>query len=154
MKKLILLFVSSLILVSCDIDDDGPTILLTAAKVIDTDLPEFFEPGEIYDVKVTYLLPSACHTDVDIDVRRGGPTGDNYRKIYIVGVASYDAKVTECDIEAEEDELEREDTFHVEIGSTEDEPYTFYLWTGIDDDDENIYKEVVVPVGEPDVTEE
>jgi len=149
MKKLILLFVSSLVLVSCDVDDDGPRTMLTAAEVTDVDLPEFFEAGKTYDIDVTYLLPDACHTAAGINAQRGTNSNgeEEFRDIYITGVASYDANLTECDKEAEEDELDRESTFKMTIASDEDEPYTFYLWTGVDEDDENIYTTVVVPVG-------
>lgn len=149
MKKLILLFASSLVLVSCDVNDDGSRTMLTAAEVTDVDLPEFFEAGKTYDIDVTYLLPDACHTNAGINVHRGSTSNgeDEFRDIYITGVASYDANVTQCDEEAEEVELERESTFKLTISSDEDEPYTFYLWTGVDEDDENIYTTVVVPVG-------
>jgi len=152
MKKLILLFVSSLVLVSCDTDDDGPRTLLTAAEVVDVDLPEFFEAGKTYDIDVTYLLPDACHTAAGINPQRGTNSNgeDEFRDIYISGVASYDSNLTECDKEVEEDELEKKSTFKLSIDSDEDEPYTFFLWTGVDEDGENIFTQVVVPVGEPD----
>lgn len=154
MKRLILLFVSSLFLISCDVDDDGPRTKLTAAEVTAADLPEFFESGETYDIDVSYLLPSACHSAAGLDVRREGATGDEFRKIYITGVASYDANLIECDEEAEEDELEREDDFQIIIGINEEDSYTFYLWAGVDEDDNNIFTEVVVPIGDPDETDE
>ncbi len=150
MKKLILLLVSVLITVSCDINDDGPVTMLTSAEVTATDLPEFLEAGKTYTVKVTYLLPSACHSAAGIDARRGASTGEQYRKIYIRGVASYNASVTQCDEEVDEEDLEKEGAFQITIPYGEEEPYTFYLWTGIDDDEENIYTEVVIPVGDPD----
>ena len=151
MKKLILLFVSSLILVSCDVDDDGPKTMSVFADVTDVELPEFFESGKTYDIDVTYLLPSACHTAAGIQAQRGTNSNgeDEFRDIYITGVATYDANLTECGKEAEEGELDRESTFEMTIGADEDEPYTFYLWTGVDEDDKNIYTEVIVPVGEP-----
>lgn len=156
MKKLILLFLSSLFLVSCDVDDDGPRTLLTAAEVTAADLPDFFESGKTYDIDVTYLLPSACHTAAGINAQRGTNSNgeDEFRDVYITGVATYDANLTECGIEAEEGELDRETTFKMTIGADEDEPYTFYLWTGVDEDDKNIFTEVVVPIGDPDETDE
>lgn len=156
MKKLILLFVSSLVLVSCDTDDDGPRTMLIAAEVIEVDLPEFFEAGKTYDIDVTYLLPDACHTNAGINPLRGSNSNgeDEFRDIYITGVASYDANLTQCNEVAEEDELKRESTFKLAIASDEDEPYTFYLWKGLDEDGENIFTKEVVPVGDPDGTEE
>ena len=150
MKKLILLFVSSLILVSCEVDDDGPKTLLEPAEVTDVDLPEFFEAGKTYDIDVTYLLPSACHTAAGINAQRGTNSNGEaeFRDIYITGVGSYDANLTECSKEAEEGELDRKNTFKMTIDADEDEPYTFYLWTGVDEDDKNIYTTVIVPVGE------
>lgn len=150
MKKFILLFVTVLMAVSCDIEDDGIVTMLTAAKVTETDLPEFFEGGKTYTVKVTYILPTACHAAAGLDARRGADTGEEFRKIYIRGVASYNAVVTECNREVEEEELEKEGVFQITIPTSEEDPYTFYLWTGVDEDGENVYTEVVVPVGNPD----
>lgn len=152
MKKLILLFVSALALVSCNTDDDGPRTLLVEAKIISTDLPAFFEAGESYDVKVTYLLPNACHTAAGINIQRGSVnnTDEKWRDIYITGVASYDANLTTCSTEAEEDALKKESTFKIAIpAEDEEETYTFYLWNGLDADGKNMFTEVIVPVGDP-----
>lgn len=155
MKKLILLFVSALALVSCNTDDDETRTLLTGAKVTSTDLPAFFEAGKSYDVKITYMLPDACHTAAGINVQRGSITSteEEWRDIYITGVASYDANLTTCNKDAEASELKKETTFKITIPTEEEEAYTFYLWTGIDADDKNIFTEVVVPVGDPGETE-
>lgn len=156
MKKLILLFVSTLVFISCDVDDDGPRTLLKAAEVTDIDVPEFFEAGKTYEIDVTYLLPDACHTAAGINAQRGSSSNgeEEWRDIYITGVVSYDSNLTDCNKEAEGDELIKEASFKMTIATNEDEPYTFYLWTGVDEDDENIYTEVIVPVGEPEVTDE
>lgn len=153
MKKLILLCVSALVLVSCDVDDDGPRTMIVAAEVSDIDVPAYFEAGKTYDIDVTYLMPDACHTNAGINAQRGSNSNgeDEYRDIYVVGLASHDLNVTECDEEADEEDLERESTFKMTIASDEDEPYTFYLWVGLDEDDEDIFTEVVVPVGEPEM---
>lgn len=156
MKKLILLFVSTLVLVSCNVDDDGPRTLLTAAEVTAVDLPEFFEAGKTYDVEVTYLLPDACHTAAGIKAQRGTNSNgeEEFRDIYIVGVSSYDSNLTKCDKVVEIETLKKKSTFKLNILSDEDEPYTFYLWKGIDDNDENIYTEVIIPIGDPANSEE
>ena len=152
MKKLILLFVSALVLVSCNTDDDGPRTLLVAAEVTNIDVPEFFEAGKTYDIDVTYLLPNACHAAAGIKAQRESNSNgeEEYRKIYITGVSSYDANLTECDKEVEEDALKMQSTFKISFAADEDKPYTFYLWAGLDENDESIFTEVVVPVGDPD----
>ncbi|RKS55318.1 hypothetical protein BC962_0278 [Gillisia mitskevichiae] len=155
MKKLILLFVSALVLVSCNTDDDGPRTLLVAAEVTNIDVPEFFEAGKTYDIDVTYLLPDACHTAAGIKAQRGSNSNgeEEFRQIYVTGVSSFDSNLTECNEEAEEEDLIKEATFNLSIPTDEDEPYTFFLWAGLDENDENIFTEVVVSVGDPDSTD-
>lgn len=151
MKKLVLLMMGfGLLFTSCDVDDDGPGTALYLAEVTEVDLPEFFEEGETYEIDVTYLLPTACHQDAGIRVERGGNSGDTYRDIYIVGMATAAADLEECDEEG--GDLEKTNSFNLTIDVNES--YTFYLWEGVDDDEENIYTEIEVPVGEPDDSED
>lgn len=145
MKKLALLFVLALTLSSCSLEDDGPGVKYQYAKVIDAGLPDSFEKGKTYQLEITYLLPSACHSPLGLEAKRGSFTGEERRDIYIVGVTSVNADLTECTIESED--LEREKTLTIVID--EDEPYTFYLWDGLDDEDENQYITVEVPVVAP-----
>ena len=145
MKKLAVLFVCAFAFMSCELDDLEPVNQQRFAEVINIDLPESFEEGKVYDIDVTYLLPDACHTAFGLHASRGGQFGDARRDIYVFGVASYDPRVTECD--EDDDDLERESSFRLRID--DDEPFTFYLWTGVDDDDENVFTEVEVPVVDP-----
>lgn len=144
MKKTILLFMSALILNSCNIEDDSPALNLELAAVTDIDLPESFEMGNTYDIDVTYVLPSACHNAVGIDVVRGGFSGEERRQIYVVGVGSVDASLVDCDEEEDEQDMLKEGTFKLTID--DNGSYTFYLWQGLNEDGENQYSTVVVPV--------
>lgn len=144
MKKLILLFVLAFSLVSCDVEDDGPTFEHVLVEVTDADLPEFFELGKTYSVKVTYVLPDACHRPLGLQVSRGALSGAERRDIYVAAVASRNPELTQCN--EQDDDLEHDATFSITID--ENQPFTFYLWTGLDDDGENIFTEVVVPVQE------
>ncbi|UJH92620.1 hypothetical protein LZ575_09180 [Antarcticibacterium sp. 1MA-6-2] len=145
MKKLALLFVFALTLSSCSIEDDGPGIKYEYAKIVDAGLPESFEKGKTYQLEITYLLPSACHSPIGIEAKRGNSTGDDRRKIFIVGISSINPEITECTVES--DDLEREKTLTITID--EDEPYTFYLWDGLDAENESKYITVEVPVVAP-----
>lgn len=147
MKKLILLFACSLMFMSCEVEDDGPNLVMVASKVTGAELPEYFEKGKTYEIEVTYLLPDACHIPAGLQVNRGANIGNGRRDIFISGVASYEYGTT-CD--KEDENLEETKTFILEI--TEDEPYTFYLWQGRDENHESIYTEIVVPVGAPETT--
>lgn len=142
MKKIVFLFITTLIFTGCSIENDGTQLAYQFSKVTSADLPETFEKGKTYQIDVNYLLPSACHVATGIEVKRGNFTGDQRRDIYIVGISSYDANQTECN--REDDDLERENSFSFLID--EDEPYTFYLWNGVDDNMESQYIIVEVPV--------
>ncbi len=144
MKKIALLFMFTLLLAGCDIEDDGPGSVQVLAEVVDADLPEFFEKGKLYQIKVTYLLPDACHTALGLQAIRGGSEGALRRDIYVAGVASYPTGLEDCTLESED--LEKMDSFTLRID--EDQPFTFYLWTGVDANKENTYTKIVVPVGE------
>jgi hypothetical protein len=141
MKKLILLFACVLLLTSCSVDDES-NIFLVPVEVVETNLPPLFSPGENFIVDVTYLLPDVCHIPAGLQVTRGAEHGPERRDIYVTGVASI-TEGMECDTEG--GDLEKEGSFRIIIDETE--PYTFYLWTGYDENDESIFTEVIVPVG-------
>lgn len=141
MKKLILLFACVAVFSACSVDDE-PNVLLVPAEVVETNLPSLFSPGENFIVEVTYLLPDVCHIPAGLQVTRGAEQGPERRDIYVTGVASI-REGTECGTEG--GDLEREGSFRIVID--ENEPYTFYLWTGLDENNESIFTEVVVPVG-------
>lgn len=142
MKKLFLLVLCTLVFTGCEIEDDEPYLVHEYAEVTGTDLPEFFERGKLYEITVTYALPTACHSGSGLEVNRGSVAGEGYRDIYIAGVASHRSDLTECNEESED--LEREVSFTMRIDQSD--PYTFYLWEGVDIDDKNIFTEVEVPV--------
>jgi hypothetical protein len=144
MKKIALLFMFTLLLAGCDIEDDGPGSEQVLVEVVDADLPEFFEKGKLYQIEVTYLLPDACHNGLGLQAVRGGSQGAVRRDIYVAGVASRPAGLEDCDLESED--LEKTDSFTLVVD--EDQPFTFYLWTGVDANQENTYTKIVVPVGE------
>lgn len=149
MKKLALLLISVLTLVSCDTDDDGPNIAYEYALITEYDFPEYFEAGEEYDFEVTFELPSACHTYVGIDWQPG--RGDDGRDVYVGALTSYDPNLAECDEEAED--LTRVKTVQdIKIPTTADEGdvYTFFILTGEDEDGDAVYTEVEITVGVPD----
>ncbi len=149
MKKLVLLLGCVFLFSSCEVEDDSPRFISYYSEVSDIDLPAYFEENEQYEIEVTYLLPTECHNPVGLEVSRGGTTGENYRKIYVVGVSSLDASLDECTEEGTD--IPATASFLLTIDR--DEPFTFYLWEGVDENDENIFTEVEVPVGEPEPTE-
>lgn len=147
MKKLFLLMMATMVLMSCDVEDDGPRTSYDLAEVTATNLPEEFELGKTYEIEVTYLLPSACHLAAGLEARRGDAFGEGRRKIFVAGVASYDANVTNCDEEADEEDLLKKEKFSIRIDEEDD--YTFYLWTSYNSNLESQYDTIPVPVVAP-----
>ena len=148
MKKLALLIGCVFTFASCEVEDEGPRVLSEYAEVTEIDLPESFEEGETYEIEVTYLLPSACHQPAGREASRGSTTGDERRDIYVAGVATYTSDMGECDVEDED--LEETSSFSITIDETE--PYTFYLWKGVDVDNKPVFTTVEVPVTETEET--
>lgn len=145
MKKFILLFMCAFSFMSCDVEDDGPNFEQVLVEVVDHDLPEVFEQGKVYTINITYLLPDACHVGLGLQAVRGAFDGDARRDIYVAGVASRPIGQGECTLE--DDDLEREEYFI--IRADESRPYTFYLWTGLDENQESVYTEIEIPVVPP-----
>ena len=150
MKKLFLLAAITFGFMSCEIESDEPAWVPELAKVTSIDLPESFEMGKSYDIEITYELPTACHVAQGINASRESAYGSGRRKIFVAGVAS--KKFGEPACQQESDDLEKEGKFKLFID--EDMPYTFFLWTGVDEDGKAVYTEVEVPVEETDPAEE
>lgn len=151
MKKLLMLALIGFLITSCSVDDDGANISYEFAPITDYDFPEFFEPGKSYDLKLTYELPSSCNTFLGFD---GGRQNSSDQEFFIYALTSRDLDQTDCD--TEDESLSTETTirdFLISANISEDEVFTFNLWTGKDASGDPIFTEVVVPVGEP-VTEQ
>ena len=130
---------------SCSLDDDGPVYEQKLAEIIEADLPESFVRGNVYSIDVVYLLPDACHNPLGINANREGDSGEARRKIYVAGVVSREKGATGCNQTSED--LEVESSFSIRIDETD--PYTFYLWTGVDSQGKAVYSAVEVPVLQP-----
>ena len=152
MKRLALILMFSFSLMACSLDDDGPGRLQESAEIISTTLPDYFETGKSYDIDVVYKLPSACHTFAGFHSSRGD--GENSTDIYVITITSYQADLTQCSIEADEEDLIKQAalgrlTIDAEVGTS----YTFFLWKGSDEDGQAIYTEVEIPVIDPNDNE-
>lgn len=144
MKKLILLFLGISLLTACSLDDDGG-IVTQYARVTSVDFPPYFEEGESYDLEVTYLLPTACHNAVGIDVFRIASSGENKREIYIAGVTNFSPGAGDCS-RSNPDPV-RKEKFTLLIDETQ--PYNFYLYQGQNANNQAEYSRVTVRVGSP-----
>lgn len=130
----LLLCVVFLGLSSCKLEDDRVNFRFVPLQILSADLPESFELNETYEIRVTYLRPSACVFFEGFDITKEGVTT---RNVVAIGTDFYDEV---CTLATEE--LEASFNFICLY----DEPYLFRFWTGEDENGNQQYLEVEVPV--------
>ncbi|MEZ4968315.1 MAG: hypothetical protein R2814_01375 [Flavobacteriaceae bacterium] len=133
---LLLLVASFTLFTSCNIDDDV-NYHFEALQVKSVEMPEAFDYGEIYRIKVTYFRPNNCTFFEGFDVVKEDLTT---RKVVAIGTVIEDEE--ECSGNGEDLVA----TFNFEV--LYDEPYIFRYWTGEDTNGEPTYLEITVPVNE------
>ncbi|CAM4012947.1 hypothetical protein FLSI110296_09260 [Flavobacterium sinopsychrotolerans] len=134
MKKLILLTLFLLTLVSCSIDDDQQKYSSEILPIDSYTLPESFKLGETYEIKLKYKKPSDCHYfqgiyyDKDLNIRT-------------IGIQTTVLESTDCKpLTTEATEV----SFKFYVTNTGS--YIFKFYKGEDADGKNIFEEVEVPV--------
>src|SRR5690606_29706783 len=132
----LLLVASFTLFTSCDIDDDV-NYHFEALQVKSVEMPEAFDYGEIYNIKVTYFRPNNCTFFEGFDVVKEDLTT---RKVVTIGTVIEDEE--ECSGSGEDLVA----SFNFEV--LYDEPYIFRYWTGEDANGEPTYLEITVPVNE------
>ncbi|MDX1363461.1 hypothetical protein [Arenibacter latericius] len=132
----LLVVVISSVLTSCS-DDDGVNYYFKALEVKSVEMPETFEYGNIYKIKVTYVRPDNCTYFEGFDVVKDDLTT---RKVVAVGTVIEDDNV-QCIEKLEEVTT----SFKFEV--LYNQPYLFKFWTGEDENGDSEYLEFTVPVG-------
>ena len=134
MKKVLILLLS-LVALSCSLDDENEinyhneVLPVTSANV-----PEYFIYGEEHEITVTYTRPSTCYAFNNIYYKKNGT-----ERIVAVINNVYD-NASNCSEISEE----METSFIVE--ATQEETYTFKFWQGLDDNGNDTYLIIQVPV--------
>jgi hypothetical protein len=132
MKKLVILFFGLLMFQSC-LDDDGPKYNYELLPIDEAITPESFTFGETHDITIKYSLPNGCYQF----------NGLYYEYQDTTRVVAVNSRVR-LDVACTEEIRQEEYTFPVNVNQEED--YVFKFWKGVDNDGENIFEEVVVPV--------
>lgn len=134
MKKLLALAFFVVIFSSCsDTGNDSPNFHYEILPIEEATIPATFEWNETYDITIKIQLPNGCHTFHNLYYRHDGTN-----RI----VAAY--SLVADDITCTEALITKEHTFQVK--ATQEEDYVFKLWKGVDDDGEDIFEEITVPV--------
>jgi len=136
MKRIVsLIFVLFVfVLSSCSLDDDRPNFYFIPLQVISAELPDSFNLHETYQIKVTYMLPNGCASFEGFDVT---PIEQTTRNVVPIG-SQFD------DPECVEGMGEAESSFN--FICLYSETYLFRFWTGENENGEQEYLEIEVPV--------
>lgn len=136
MKKLGLSLMLVLLFLSCSLDDENSSNFNVVTLPIKSAIvPEEFNLGTRHSITVTYELPNGCHSFYNLFYQYE----DNSRVVAINALLNEELACTEAIIELEY-------TFLVNVVQEED--YIFKFWKGLDEDGENIFEEIRVPVNE------
>lgn len=134
MRKFLLALSLVFLFSGCSVDDEPiPQLVSELVPIVSTTLPDEFEAGKSYDLLFTYSLPSSCHkykaiTVEDLDGAMG------------IGVIAYYDANQDCD------EVARTAETGVSFVAGEEEFYIFKFWQGQNEQGENQFLTVEIPV--------
>ena len=136
MKKLLLLSLSLLLFMSCSTDNDEYNYYFEILPVESVDIPEEFVMGETYPITVTYNKPSSCYVYRNLYYAK-----ENNQRTVAPIMTVYDNNNCETLEEYSEDAI-----FNFIV--TGNGSYVFKFWQGEDEEGEDIYLTIEVPVVE------
>lgn len=138
MKKLFFIFVVLglfLHTVSCSLNDDSPNFHFKPLPITSAIVPDTFELNETYQITVSYTIPDGCTTFGGWDITKSDTTT---RNVVLFGRVFTDEET--CTTLAQEAQAS------FDFICLYEEPYTFRFWQGENENGEQEYFEVVVPV--------
>lgn len=136
MKRFIVLSLALTLFVSCSLDDDNDDYVLEILPIESVDIPDEFVLGEVYPITVQYYRPTDCHSFKNLYYDKNL----NERTVAIISYNFLNDNCTDLT-----DELV-ETTFNFMV--TGNGSYIFKFWQGEDDNGEDQYLEIEVPVVE------
>lgn len=137
MKKIALLFLLTISLVSCSLDDDhGPNYYYEVLPIDSFTVPDTFNFGSTYQIKLFFKYPTTCHS-------YGGIYFDRYLNERTFAIQSL--VINGNCVPYEESENEIWDV-NVNFQVLNTETYLFKFYKGKDEEGNNIFEEVEIPV--------
>lgn len=136
MKRIIFIISLVFLLNSCSMDDDSIDFHYEILSVDSYELPESFVFGQTYPIKIYYKRPTTCH---GFD----GFYYESHMNIRTIAVQSIVVNQSNCvEISSDEPALEAILNFNVVYQDT----YIFKFYKGKDENGQDIFEEVEVPV--------
>lgn len=134
MKRFIVLSFMLLLFGACSSDDDTVNFNFEILPIESVDIPDEFELGEVYPITISYLKPTTCHAFNELYYLKE----TNERTVAVI-----DYVFDRNDCETLENEMV-ETTFNFIVNSNGS--YIFKFWQGEDDQGEDVYLTIEVPV--------
>lgn len=134
MRKIFILSIVAAVLFSCSLDDDSANFSFEILPIEEVDIPEEFTLGEVYPITVTYERPTNCHSFRDFYYLKE----NNERTVAIIST------VFEQDNCEDLTDASLTATFNFQV--TSNGSYIFKFWQGQDENEEDIFLEIEVPV--------
>ena len=132
-KNILTLALVLLTVFSCSLEEDNSYLSIETLPIKEAAVPQEFEYGAIYTLKVVYDLPSGCHSFYDLYYQYESTA----RIIAVNSVVNTNLACTEALIERE---------YEFEVSVTQQEDYIFKFWKGTDSTGKDIFEEIIVPV--------
>ena len=143
MKKIFALLSLVDFCVSCSLDDnDYPNYHITTVAITSVDMPEVFNQGETYEITVNYDRLSTCHYPNSIYYL----TEPNNTRIIAAQNIVYHRD--DCITEIDDEDLVQEMSFDFWVTQPVGSVYTFKFYQGVDENGEDSFLIVEVPVEE------
>lgn len=143
MKKIALLLLLTFVASSCSTDSDEPEVYYELLPIQRCEMPYRMTSGETYEFKMIFQMPTTCHFYKGIYFE-----GDGDEKIVAIQSGVYQRN--DCQIidygttaQPQNQPVSREYTFTAGAPGT---VYHFKMWTGKNEQGEDTYYEVQVPV--------
>lgn len=145
MKKLILLCAVVFTMISCSMDDGNRVdFTLEFIPITHVEVPEYFERGQTYDITVTYKRPTDCHYfDGFYYDRENNPLGN----VWVVAAQAIALEDVNCETLSAVDGEQASFQFICDPQYGHEE-YIFKFFEGEDEDGNQRFMEIVVPVAE------
>ncbi|QTD36532.1 hypothetical protein JL193_10270 [Polaribacter batillariae] len=132
MKKLALLLIGIVVFSSC-LNDDKPNYTYEFVAIDEAKTPESFTFGKRDTITLKYTFKNSCYNFDNVYYEYQ----DTTRIVAIRALVNLDDACTEAIVEKEHKFI---------VTATQREDYLFKFFKGKDNDGENIFEEVVVPV--------
>ena len=135
MKRFFVSLILTLSIISCSTDDSANDFKIETLPIKSAVVPEAFTFGSNHPITIKYELPSSCHAFYDLYYQYEGAS----RIVAVNSVVNENNTCTDALIEIE---------YQFLVSVVQKEDYTFKFWKGVDNNGENIFEEIIVPVNE------